>query len=268
MREIEFFEHYAEETDEPKVGHLHKCLAYLDDIRKEVPDLPFSNIWIASKMAHRIPDGSAIHFGILSSLRAWNFYELPPNGTGMANVGGFGIDGGVSSLIGASFSNKDKLYYGVIGDLAFFYDMNALGNRHVGHNVRLLLVNNGKGTEFKHSFQPAASFGDAADTFVAAEGHFGNKSRTLVKNFAGDLGYEYISASNKQEFEEVYERFLKNEATDRSIVFEVFTNDKEEARALDLVCDLRKDAKNEMKMLARQALGAKGVGALKKVMKR
>ena len=58
--------------------------------------------------------------------------------------------GCLSALIGASLAHKDKLYLGVIGDLAFFYDMNVIGNRHVGNNVRILLINNGKGNEFRN----------------------------------------------------------------------------------------------------------------------
>lgn len=33
-------------------------------------------------------------------------------------------------------------------DLSFFYDMNAAGIRHVGNNVRIILLNNGGGAEF------------------------------------------------------------------------------------------------------------------------
>ncbi|MFW2168186.1 2-succinyl-5-enolpyruvyl-6-hydroxy-3-cyclohexene-1-carboxylate synthase, partial [Enterobacter cloacae complex sp.6722794] len=105
----------------------------------------------------------AIHFGILNSLRTWNFYDLPNTVTSFSNVGGFGIDGGVSTLLGASLANPNKLYYGVIGDLAFFYDLNAIGNRHTANNLRILLVNNGKGTEFRMYNHHAAHFGSDGD---------------------------------------------------------------------------------------------------------
>lgn len=58
--------------------------------------------------------------GIYNSLRSWNFFELPKGVLGKCNVGGFGIDGGISSLVGASLVNPDKLFFGVFGDLAFF----------------------------------------------------------------------------------------------------------------------------------------------------
>ena len=68
-----------------------------------------------------------------------------------SNTGGFGIDGSLSTIIGAALANKEIIHYCVLGDLAFFYDMNALGNHNVGNNVRILLVNNGRGTEFRLS---------------------------------------------------------------------------------------------------------------------
>ena len=77
------------------------------------------------------------------------FFETHSSITGFCNTGGFGIDGIMSSFIGASFMTKNKLYFCVIGDLAFFYDMNVLGNRHIKSNIRIMLINNGKGTEFR-----------------------------------------------------------------------------------------------------------------------
>ena len=57
-----------------------------------------------------MPKNSIIHFGILNSLRCWNCFEIDHSIRGYSNTGGFGIDGGVSSLIGASLVNR--LYSG------------------------------------------------------------------------------------------------------------------------------------------------------------
>ncbi|SIR02727.1 2-succinyl-5-enolpyruvyl-6-hydroxy-3-cyclohexene-1-carboxylate synthase [Alkalispirochaeta americana] len=267
MSERQFFENYTETPSHVEDGYLRECLSRVEAVRNELPELPFSNIWIASMMASNVPEGATVHFGILNSLRAWNFFETPVSVTAMCNVGGFGIDGGVSSLIGASLANPQKLYFGVIGDLAFFYDMNVMGNRHVGNNVRILLVNNGKGTEFRLSHHPAAVFGDEADVFVSAGGHFGNKSPELVKHYAEDLGYDYVTAASKEEFLAVYEDFVCPELTQKPMLFEVFTDSKEEAAALELVRSIKKDLKGSMRDVAKRALGAKHYGALKKVLK-
>ncbi|MGD9126999.1 MAG: 2-succinyl-5-enolpyruvyl-6-hydroxy-3-cyclohexene-1-carboxylate synthase, partial [Planctomycetia bacterium] len=186
----------------------------------------------------------------------------------VSNVGGFGIDGGLSSLLGASLANQDKLYFGVMGDLAFFYDLNAMGNRHKGNNLRILLVNNGKGTEFKHFDHHAAYFDEGTDEFIAAARHFGNKSQMLVKHFAQDLGFEYLSAANKEEFEQVYERFLTAEITERPMLFEVFTDSSEESEALKTIVDIEQNVRGLAKETAKQFLGEKGKRVVKKMMGR
>jgi 2-succinyl-5-enolpyruvyl-6-hydroxy-3-cyclohexene-1-carboxylate synthase len=268
MSEQTFFEYYAEEDTETNHSYYTSCENHLDELYAKIPELPFSNIWIASQMAHRIPEGSTIHFGILNSLRSWNFFELPESVLSASNVGGFGIDGNVSALHGASLADRDKLFFGIIGDLAFFYDLNVLGNRHIGNNLRIMLVNNGKGTEFLLHSHRDARFGKDTEKYIAAAGHFGNQSRTLVKHFAQDLGFEYFSASNKQEFEDVYERFLVPEITERPMVFEVFTNSSDESDALERIRSIERDVKIETKNAVKKILGEKVVGIIKKVIKR
>lgn len=264
MPEEVFFEKYSqiEKSDD---SYLQFCHHQLSETRNKIPDLPFSNIWLASRMAHLIPDGSTIHFGILNSLRSWNFFEIPSSVTSSSNVGGFGIDGNISSLLGASLADKNKLYFGVVGDLAFFYDMNVVGNRHVGNNIRILLVNNGKGTEFRQFNHKAAQFGVDADEFIAAAGHFGNKSTELVKHYAKNLGFEYMSASTKEEFKQVYERFLVSEQTDKPMLFEVFTDSEEESKALEIITSLEISNAAKAKEFTKQLLGKRGANAFRKI---
>ena len=272
MPEQTFFEHYTEQGDGARDSYLEFCMAQLEAMSAELPELPFSNPWIASKMAHRIPEGSVIHFGILNSLRSWNFFELPHSVESACNVGGFGIDGCVSTLLGASLANKGRLYFGVVGDLATFYDLNCMGNRHVGNNLRILLVNNGRGTEFRQFNHHAAIHGEDADEYIAAAGHFGNKSDKLMKHYSVDLGFEYMCASSKQEFETVVERFLSAEITGRPMLFEVFTDSEDESAALEAVLTIARDeakiAKDKMRSFAKKALGTKGIDVLKKAVRR
>ena len=267
MPELNFFNHYAQ-SNNGKNTYFIQCKELLTDLQKKLPELPFSNIWLASKLAHQIPQKSAIHFGILNSLRSWNFFELPESITSASNVGGFGIDGGLSTFIGASLANKNKLYFLVIGDLAFFYDMNVLGNRHVGNNIRILLVNNGKGTEFRQFNHVAAQFEEDADKFISAAGHFGNKSQKLVKHYAEDLGFEYLCASDKQQFEQEYKRFLTPEITERPMLFEVFTNSDEESDALKTIMNIEENVRGKAKQFAKQVLGENNLNLLKKVIGR
>lgn len=269
MPELAFFTYYGSE-DKHKDSYLISCINELNDIRANIPELPFSNIWIAKQLAPRIPTGSDIHFGIYNSLRSWNFFTLPEGVTSKCNVGGFGIDGGISSMIGASLSNSQKLYFGVFGDLAFFYDMNVLGNRHVGNNIRLLLINNGKGNEFRLYCHPCSIFGEDAEPFMAAAGHYGNKSSQLVKHYAEDLGYEYLSASNKEDFLNAAEIFLNPEITNKPILFEVFTDTESESEALESIRQIRTDKSVVIKKMIKEKIKGlvdkDGIESIKKIL--
>lgn len=182
-----------------------------------------------------------------------------------SNVGGFGIDGGVSSLIGSSLAQKDKLHFGFFGDLAFFYDMNVLGNRHVGSNIRIMLINNAKGSEFKLYSHPASRLGTEADEFIAAARHYGNKSPLLVKHFAEDLGFKYLTASNKEEFENCMQQFIAPELSKKPIVFEVFTDSEDENEALKLLNKIEKSKEYQRKDIIKKIIGEGTIHTVKDI---
>ena len=270
MHETDFFNHYKKK-DCNHTEYLDSLNKEIDEIKNKIPNLPFSNIWMAQQMHDKLPKGCEIHFGIYHSLRSWNFFKLPMGIQAKCNVGGFGIDGGVSSMIGASLSNSDKLFFGVFGDLAFFYDMNVIGNRHVGNNVRILLINNGKGNEFRNYGHPCFFLGDEADKYIAAAGHYGNMSNLLVKNYAENLGYDYLKAANKEEFISSIEHFLSPHIGDRPILFEVFTETDDESNALEtilnIVIDQKAQIKSNIKKAVKKVVGDKGIETIMKIIK-
>lgn len=267
MPEEVFFKHYTK-LDSKGDTYLKAWREHLEHLFKMIPELPFSNLWIAKTLHKLIPEKSTIHFGILNSLRSWNFFDLPETVESNANVGGFGIDGIVSTLIGASLARKDRIYFGVVGDLAFFYDINSLGNRHLGKNLRILLVNNGIGTEFKNFNHKAAIFEKSADDFIAAGGHFGNKSRTIVKNYSENLGFEYLAASNKTEFDHVYQRFLTDQMLDKPLLLEVFTDSVDESKALEIITSISTTAIRKTKNALKNILGETNVSKIKSIVHR
>lgn len=271
MPEIKFFNFYSKKGFSKKTSYFDLCSSHLDSYYDKIPELPFSNIWVASKLSPIVPENSTIHFGILNSLRSWNFFKIHDSINSACNVGGFGIDGGVSSLVGASLSNRDKLYFGVFGDLGFFYDLNAIGNRHVFKNLRILLVNNGKGTEFRLSAHKEFQYDDNADEFISASGHFGNCSPELVKSYSKALGFEYISASTKDEFDKVYEKFVSKTSSEKPIFFEVFTTGENENKALEAIQNINFDVKSATKTatknLIKNILGKNTIKSVKKIVK-
>lgn len=103
----------------------------------------------------------------------------------------------------------------------------------IPHNVHILLVNNGIGTEFKNYNHRAAYFGEDANNYMAAKGHNGFKNIDLVRNICKNLNVQYLSASSKGEFLAVRDGWLRENTG--PVLLEVFTNDRDESKALEQI---------------------------------
>lgn len=236
MDEFDFFKTYVQDVQNLRNMYVgNQWPGYAENLREDAKNMPFSNAWVASQTAHLLPSDSVLHLAILNSLRVWNYYSIPENVRVYSNTGGFGIDGCLSTLVGASLADPDKLYFGVIGDLAFFYDMNVLGNRHIGKNIRLLVINNGCGTEFKNYSHAAKIFGEQTDLFIAAKGHYGNQSEKLLRDYAEALGFLYKAVRTKEEYLELLPWFLNMNTEKKSVIIEIFTDSGLESEALRLL---------------------------------
>lgn len=232
MDEKAFFDMYADDYTDKTQSYYNACKAESDKFYKSLPEIPFSNIWIASRLSSILPSHSQIHLGILNSLRSWDFFNLPITVQSTSNVGGFGIDGCVSSLIGAAFVYPDKLYFGVVGDLTFYYDSNVLLNSNLPKNFRLIVINNGRGIEFRNYCHPASqAFGVGVDSYVAAAGHFGNQVNSSIVDLCNNADIEYIRITNKDEFLQVVPHFL-NHDIEHPIIVEAITTPEDENLAL------------------------------------
>ncbi len=269
MSEEMFFVHYSREGSK-KHNFIDHCNDVFVKVYDNIPELPFSNIWTASQLSRKLPKNAIFHLSASNTRRCWNMFYLPEGVESTSNVGCCGIDGATSSLIGASLVRPNKLCYLVTGDLAFFYDLNTLGNRHIGKNLRILLINNGIGAEFKLSTHACACLKDDANKFVAASGHFGNKSPILVKHFSEDLGFRYLSATTKKEFLASLDEFTNPTIGDRSIIFEIFTSHENESDALQLMTHIDEDSSILIKKKAvdaiKSAAGEKGIKIIRNIL--
>lgn len=239
MSEEAFFTAYSK-CSKNNDSYYHECIemhnTFFKISEEQMQSMPFSNVWIGRQLASHIPDQSTVILSILNSLRTWNYSEFKDTVEVFSPVGGFGIDGVISYALGASVAQSDNLCYCVIGDLAFFYDLNTLGNRHIGNNLRILLINNGCGVEFKKTYALAYRLlGEDVMPYVSAAGHFGSKSQSLVKNMAENLGFEYLSASSKDAFMGVCEKILSPKKTKKPILLECFVDPDDDIKALNII---------------------------------
>lgn len=211
---------------------------YYSELRRELEDvsipteLPLSGTLVAHELSKRIPKNSNLHLGILNSLRNMNFFLLDETINTSSNVGGFGIDGAISTLVGQSMVHRDKLTFGMIGDLAAFYDMNALGIRHIRNNIRILMVNNDGGVEFRLNEGIEKQWSSETNEFISARGHNGS-----MKAWAESMNFHYMSAHDKDEFTSQIKEFCQPgvDAFDKPVFFEVFTEIEDEQTGFNIM---------------------------------
>lgn len=257
MPEELFFEKYSESKTESNVSRYYEALEECKFLWNNIPNMPLSQIWVASQMHDKFPTNSTIHLGILSPLRSWSYFPIKAEIETYCNQGGFGIDGNISTMIGASMVHPEKIFYAVVGDLSFFYDMNILGNRHIKNNVRILLINNSAGAEFHLFKQQNCIYVKEIDSYISAGGHNGNKSPCLVKHIAEDLGFEYLQASSKEEFLQQCNSFTSSKLGDKPMIFEIFTQIEDENLALKSMWSIKNEIciKDELKQLVIDSIG-------------
>ena len=255
MKEIDFFKLINKKNiDISVVKHefFDKWKKLIDNMIYDV-ELPFSNMAIANRLSRQISSDSIIQFSILNSLRVWNLYTLKEGVECYSNVGAFGIDGGMSTLIGQSVVT-DKMCIMVIGDLAFFYDMNSLGIRHIRNNLRILLVNNNGGIEFKLGNKDKKSI----DRYIAGANHYKD-----AKGWAMTCGFKYMSAKTIEEFINIEKEFLSE--SEVPILLEAFVSDSDEAIAYSKIINVNKSQgiKTMIKKVIASTLGEDTVQTLK-----
>lgn len=222
------------------------------------PNCKFSNMYVGKKIAEIIPSKSILHLAILNSTRVMQYYQLNDGITTYSNVGALGIDGCLSSFAGQAAAT-DQLAYLVIGDLSFFYDMNAAGLRSIGPNVRIILLNNGGGSEFH--FIIGKEKIPTLNDYISAE--HGN----VAAGWITSLGYQYYSAQNAEEFDAIIEKF--GEKSDRPMFIEVFTDMEEDSDIIHKYYNenAQQTSTSLAKKAARALLSGKSIEKVKKILK-
>lgn len=88
-------------------------------------------------------------------------------------------------------------------------------------------------------------FGNSADDYIAAAGHYGSKSRDVIRHFATDMGFEYLCADNKEDYLAQVDYFTTDKVLEKSIVFEIFTDSEKESAALQKIRNLKVDPREK-----------------------
>ncbi len=111
-------------------------------------EIPYSDLKAMQQVVPKVPKNSIVHFGNSSTIRYAQLFQWDPSLKTFCNRGTSGIDGSVSTAVGAAASSNDPVLM-ITGDLSFFYDSNALWNNHIPSNFRIVILNNHGGGIFR-----------------------------------------------------------------------------------------------------------------------
>ena len=188
------------------------------------PAFPYSQMKAIGEVLKRLPAPCSLHLGNGSTVRYAQLFPLPDEVEVLSNRGTNGIDGSLSTAIGYAAASE-KLNFVCIGDLSFFYDMNALWPKgNYGANLRILLLNNGGGEIF-HALSGIDDTGTAA-RFITGAHH------ATAKRWAEECGFEYLPVQDDRELEEALARFTQPSITQHPLLMEVFTDSDTDVRLL------------------------------------
>lgn len=212
MNEALFFERIAETESGKSNDELFNAWKQISDTVVE-PEVGYSQLSAIGQLIHRIPSDTVLHLANSNAIRMGHLFRIDHSIKCFCNRGVNGIDGSMSTAVGyAAKSNKPVFL--IIGDLSFFYDMNALWNRHLNANIRILLVNNQGGAVMHLPF--SNDMGQVLTKHTSA-GHV-----TSAKGWVESVGMKYMSANSDKELAEGID-MLVDLSIKGPLLLEVFT---------------------------------------------
>lgn len=184
-----------------------------------INQIPFSDLKVYSEVFKNIPNDYIVQISNSSAIRYAQLIKAHPSWKVFCNRGTSGIDGSMSTAIGAAVGSASPTVF-ITGDLSFFYDSNALWNKYIPQNFRVILLNNQGGGIFR--ILP----GDKTDSNF--EYFFETPHKLTAEHFCKMYNINYQSATNLTDLQRKIGEFY--EKSDVPKLLEVHTprkiNDK------------------------------------------
>ncbi|WP_175990591.1 2-succinyl-5-enolpyruvyl-6-hydroxy-3-cyclohexene-1-carboxylic-acid synthase [Bacillus sp. Marseille-Q1617] len=200
-------------------GWLHEWKS-VNDLSRHILQTgrqPWNEGKAVKQLIEQLPDGAAVFASNSMPIRDIDtfFFNSDREISVHANRGANGIDGVVSTALGMSTGNTPL--YLLIGDLAFFHDLNGLlVAKKYGLDITIVVMNNNGGGIF--SFLPQASDGTYFEEL------FGTPMDLDFSSAAAFYGAHFSLVKEEGEFGEA----LKNAEQHKGIkIIEVLTNREE-----------------------------------------
>ncbi len=195
---------YRKFWDEVKIYRKKKRSEYLEQI-------PYSDFMVFDEIFKNFPAGRMLQIGNSSAIRYAQLFDLKKTISVFCNRGTSGIDGSVSTAIGAAVASEKPTVL-VIGDLGFLYDSNGLWNNYIPENFKIIVVNNGGGGIFR--ILPGDNTTDYFEKF------FETAHQLTAEHLAKMYHFGYEKIEQEEELSPKLKTFF---STETKQILEIFT---------------------------------------------
>lgn len=182
-------------------------------------EIPYSDFKVFQRLFENLPENMQLQISNSAAIRYAQLFDIHPSVQVFCNRGTSGIDGSMSTAVGAAYASTLPTVF-VTGDLSFFYDSNALWNNYISQNFKIIVVNNEGGGIFRILSDKKDS--ELFDTF------FETKHQLTAKPIAEMYGFAYKTIQEESELKAKIQEFFA--FSDGPAILEIFTpstvNDK------------------------------------------
>ena len=160
----------------------------------------WSDFTAFSLLMPALPVGAAVQLSNGMTVRYAQMFEYPQVFRSDGNRGTSGIDGSLSTAVGAAIaSNRPTVC--IIGDMSFLYDAAALATGDLPPNLRIIVICNGGGGIFR----TLAGVSELSES----ESCFETVRRVDVERYARLYGIDFYRAADAESLRNVLPRFFQ-----------------------------------------------------------
>lgn len=211
---VVFFTWLAELPNKPDAGYQLQWQRLKSDTenvyRKLTDEIQYSDLGLIKRISSGLPAEAVLFAGNSSIVRYLGFF--PPSCQQIfSNRGTSGIDGCVSTAVGVALASKETVY-ALVGDQSLNYDSNALWNRELPGNLKIIVINNQGGGIFRLINGP--------DATPAFKNYLESHHPVDFGKLADAYGVKYLACSTYEDFNECFKLFLQENGP---ILFEIIT---------------------------------------------
>jgi len=180
---------------------------------------PWSDLKAFEIISEGLPLNSDLQLGNSSAVRYVHLFEQKKLNSIQCNRGTSGIDGSTSTAVGAASISAVPTTL-LSGDISFFYDSNALWNKYLSSNLRIIVMKNGGGSLFRFISGPSG--------VEELEEFFEAKQELDIEKMAALYNLPFYSAGNEVDLKTILPQVFSPHT--KAVILEVTTprleNDK------------------------------------------